>query len=699
MIELKTEEPQKNKTHTWRLYWFHASDLDASYPADGETLAKAGYVPQSALATARSEHESIVQGLRGELERLTECNAAVVADMRQEQEAASELLREVDGLRGELERKKAATRAYESITDGLRDWAHRMNIGAVTHELHRLMAAEQKAWSDEQSATAAESARPDAAKCHYCNRTHCGAQQDRDDPKQLRICRHATRLERDFLAKRVGRLESALKESAKVAKDEEDLRAENRQHCLDFQATAKALGILEEWPEQPRVIERIAELRAQLRDLTAENGELRALADGRLADAQKAVDQNAVLKKQVYDLRTSARAYLNGADGSFHHLQWALADAERNVRNVAVVGPSPTREHDPRLADALANPPGPRHAKLKDPGPSPGVPVAAADSGAAKPRETADTVFAASDNPGDGAGDHVCRTDDGVTCVTCQRDMSPGGAIGEAKDLSPSGQKAGNDEPRHRSTSEIRDGRGREGSGLHDAAERRAIQQAAADEPPRATEAGGAVAGEAEEEVATSATGEAKPEEHTCRPDDLSAYCASCDAEYEAEMVTFAAKHSLTGSLTRAPQGEQKAAFAVGQVVRWKCGAWTAHAVDLVCRIKSLTAITAQVAPVDLQGERWEYTAALANLTVVEPAEPAPPAELSKRDTWTCEVCGTVMPLDRSCPNCPAPPAEVPLTRSELAALLRRAANASDMSAPSDWLGAMAGELEKRKEG
>lgn len=46
-IELRTEEPQRNRTHVWHLYWFHASDPDASYRADRETLAKAGYVPAS----------------------------------------------------------------------------------------------------------------------------------------------------------------------------------------------------------------------------------------------------------------------------------------------------------------------------------------------------------------------------------------------------------------------------------------------------------------------------------------------------------------------------------------------------------------------------------------------------------------------------------------------------------------------------
>jgi hypothetical protein len=43
-----------------------------------------------------------------------------------------------------------------------------------------------------------------------------------------------------------------------------EAQAENKQHCLDFQAIAHALGILEEWPELPRVLERVAEVTAQL---------------------------------------------------------------------------------------------------------------------------------------------------------------------------------------------------------------------------------------------------------------------------------------------------------------------------------------------------------------------------------------------------------------------------------------------------
>lgn len=70
---------------------------------------------------------------------------------------------------------------------------------------------------------------------------------------------------------------------------------------------------------------------------------------------------------------------------------------------------------------------------------------------------------------------------------------------------------------------------------------------------------------------------------------------------------------------------EAPARFRVGQRVRW-----LAKDVNLVCQIKSLTAITAQVIPLALSGERWQYTAALSNLQPLEetqrhPADPAPP--------------------------------------------------------------------------
>lgn len=73
MIELQTEEPQKNKTHTWRLYWFHATDPDASCPADAEALAKAGFTSSAECARVLNDlqqsHVREISAVRGELER------------------------------------------------------------------------------------------------------------------------------------------------------------------------------------------------------------------------------------------------------------------------------------------------------------------------------------------------------------------------------------------------------------------------------------------------------------------------------------------------------------------------------------------------------------------------------------------------------------------------------------------------------
>ncbi len=55
MIELRTEEARSNAVHVWRLYWFHESDLDANYPADAESLEKAGYVPLARAVAAEAE--------------------------------------------------------------------------------------------------------------------------------------------------------------------------------------------------------------------------------------------------------------------------------------------------------------------------------------------------------------------------------------------------------------------------------------------------------------------------------------------------------------------------------------------------------------------------------------------------------------------------------------------------------------------
>ena len=57
-IELTTEEAQSKK-HIWTLYWSHATDLDANYRADEETLRKAGYVPLTALQAAEARNAEL----------------------------------------------------------------------------------------------------------------------------------------------------------------------------------------------------------------------------------------------------------------------------------------------------------------------------------------------------------------------------------------------------------------------------------------------------------------------------------------------------------------------------------------------------------------------------------------------------------------------------------------------------------------
>lgn len=56
----------------------------------------------------------------------------------------------------------------------------------------------------------------------------------------------------------------------------QELKAENKQHCLDFQAVASALGILDELPEVPRVLERIGELRSESEANLAANRSLKS---------------------------------------------------------------------------------------------------------------------------------------------------------------------------------------------------------------------------------------------------------------------------------------------------------------------------------------------------------------------------------------------------------------------------------------
>lgn len=97
----------------------------------------------------------------------------------------------IEAERKERRHHQDSVRAYERNTDGFLNWAKASGNYEARDKFLELMNTVGLV-DDDNPATA-------GTKCPYCNRTPCGAQQDRNDPKQLRICRHATRLERDFL--------------------------------------------------------------------------------------------------------------------------------------------------------------------------------------------------------------------------------------------------------------------------------------------------------------------------------------------------------------------------------------------------------------------------------------------------------------------------------------------------------------------
>jgi hypothetical protein len=366
-IELRTEEPQRNRVNTWQLYWVHATDLDANYKATPTTLQQAGFVPEqrvkawdrAAIVTAIKamsepertlllidvvEDSSALGQVRGQL-------AAAQAELARYQSPSRDADRPdlealaaarkrlsygspipdaqvvfaaLDYYQAELAREYAARgeeirRGEAALTEARAGLERSVSIDAAHAELDHALQELRRAQSelersngelerakvreellkdhaehmigylmlsdeaDKKRALVAardvmlvyeklrasstvearptepyecncpapykdavhdltcpehlkrfpEDAPPDPhiqtspfpevakasveAKCKYCNRIGCESERYRDDSRLLRMCRHAVQLERDFLANRVGRLESALKESAKPA--------------------------------------------------------------------------------------------------------------------------------------------------------------------------------------------------------------------------------------------------------------------------------------------------------------------------------------------------------------------------------------------------------------------------------------------------------------------------------------------------
>jgi hypothetical protein len=138
-----------------------------------------------------------------------------------------------------------------------------------------------------------------------------------------------------------------------------EAQADNKQHCHDFQAIAHALGILDELPEMPRVLERIAELshyqpspavEPEAEPDTAQGRDIRTYRTDTLTTKQPAVDP----PEPEQPAKCICASGLE--PGTTHNPacpRWRAAE-------------QPTAQ-DPRLAVALAHPPGPRHARLVEP--------------------------------------------------------------------------------------------------------------------------------------------------------------------------------------------------------------------------------------------------------------------------------------------------------------------------------------------
>lgn len=152
-------------------------------------------------------------------------------------------VREISAVRGELERAKAEKTHLRFCAEYAQHFVNIINrVGHRVDERDRRVAArdllqgflsrvspplttgtpgpEQPVFElDQASAPAPAESAPAGAKCKYCNRVDCESERHRDDSRLLRMCRHAVQLERDFLVNRVGRLESALKETAPTEED------------------------------------------------------------------------------------------------------------------------------------------------------------------------------------------------------------------------------------------------------------------------------------------------------------------------------------------------------------------------------------------------------------------------------------------------------------------------------------------------
>lgn len=127
----------------------------------------------------------------------------------------------------------------------------------------------------------------------------------------------------------------------------QELKAENSQHCLDFQAIASALGILDELPEMPAVLERIAEQRTELADWKRQyeerDEEIRSLDD--VLEKECGIDAGSgidvgirKLREQVAEARSESAASLAANRSLNSALEWAKRELGTHERIVHEFG-------------------------------------------------------------------------------------------------------------------------------------------------------------------------------------------------------------------------------------------------------------------------------------------------------------------------------------------------------------------------
>lgn len=420
MIELQTEEPQKNKTHTWRLYWFHATDPDANYPADTETLARAGYVPaEHVRAWNRKAFVTWFDSLPADerVEVWYECEASTAADVRQQltdtkralaaaERVSTEQRERAKRTEAELEKEKSwcakVLDGYRQLAEYFQECANNMTVHEATSrrllEDARDMAQASLDEFSTQCPAPAESATV-GEKCGNCARclgTVLSAQRmvvcptcgNKRCPKAT-YHKGAKVAEGEVVTLSRAEFDACIKRDI----DAYNVVCAERDHYRDKKREAEQ--------ELAGALYEARYLKAQLRDLTAANADVVANMRQEQEAASEFMRENDGLREQLRDLTAK--------------LEWAesVAYAARLLVNKSLDREGVCRLDDlcdadlgpiRSLLDGLGVRSRPSPTSKQDPTLPSGVPDAPAYSGAEKPREDAGVPLVAPDNPSGGVG-------------------------------------------------------------------------------------------------------------------------------------------------------------------------------------------------------------------------------------------------------------------------------------------------------